>query len=313
MMLLSNTSFLLDRFFLSWFVTIVLVVAAFHLYIKYEKISQYDLSKVLKKSYYVFVFIAIISCSNLLNWNQSYVKAMFPFSEPSHFAIYVAPVLIFMVRINKLGYLYTIPFLVIAYLVQNSTILIVVFLAIVSKYRLKSLLVLPLIILMIFSSNLDLHYFESRFNFLEDNDNLSVLVYIQGLDIIEYTVMIKKGIGMGFQQLGFNGVTFPTTEKLRFYLDKDMNLTDGGFTLAKLIGEFGILALVIIFYYIKYFIKSFKIIFNPKADPKLVFAAILVIAYSIELIVRGLGYFNVSLLFLGMALLYIKTNYKYSS
>lgn len=310
LMMISNRDYVISRFVFSWLVLIIALVSSLHLYLKFEKTNKFDIDKMMNYSYYLFVVIGIIGCTDILSLNQNYIKSMFPFSEPSHYAIYLAPILIYIVRMNKLGYIYLIPFIFISFFIQNFTILVVIALAFICRYKLKSLFFLPLIVLYVLNSNINLSYFESRLNISNSNDNLSTLVYLQGLDIIDYSIFTKNGMGMGFQQLGFNGVTFPSTERLRFLLDRDMNLTDGGFTLAKIIGEFGFLSIIILVLYFKYFYKSFKIIFAKNSDSKIILCSAFVISYSIELFVRGLGYFNVSLLFLIMAILYIKSKFK---
>lgn len=310
MMLHTGKGYDISRFFLSVVMIYLVILSGFFQYNRFLRIKNQIIDKMMFAGYLFFIIIAYLSFVPFLQFNSANFKSVFPFNEPSHFAIYLSPIILYNVYINKFGYIYVIPFILFALLIQNFTILIVVFIALLIKYKTKTFLFLPIIIAYLLTLNIDFTYFEDRLKFNDSSDNLSMLVYRQGIDIITYTFNNLNGIGIGFQQLGFNDISFETSEILRSLLGKDMNLTDGGFTAAKIIGEFGFLASVILFIYFKYFFLSLKILFKKSADNKLILSAVFVVSYVIELFVRGVGYFNVSLLFLIVSVLYIKFCYK---
>lgn len=310
MMLFTNSVYDLYRFFLSILMMFLIIISGFYLYDKFKSMKDLVINNMLNTGYYIYVMIAVLSFIPFVQFNISHSKSVLPFNEPSHFAIYLTPIILYKVYVSYHSYLYVLPFIIFAIFVQNFTLLIVLVLSLFIRFKLKTLIFIPLLLAYILYLGIDLTYFSNRLNFSAANDNLSLLVYQQGLDIIQYSFTNLRGLGMGFQQLGFNGVYFDTTERLRFLLDKDMNLTDGGFTAAKIIGEFGILGIFILGYYFKFLILSFKILFAKVEDLKMILSAIFIVSYVIELFVRGIGYFNVSLVFLICAILYIKYNYK---
>ena len=110
------------------------------------------------------------------------------------------------------------------------------------------------------------------------------------------------GFGLGFNQLGIVGPQGELQPLIQTLTDgvSRLNVRDGGSTGSKLIAETGLLGLVLLMFYffssinilkqlIKRRLKSFKDIF---------FCGVFLI-FSIELFVRGMGYFSIlSFLFL---------------
>jgi hypothetical protein len=91
---------------------------------------------------------------------------------------------------------------------------------------------------------------------------------------------------------------------------------NSAFLLSKLISEFGIFGLLFLIYYLKIFIKSF-IFFKFEANSLLIkkkyleiFYHISILSFSIELFIRGFGYFSIGtfLFILSIMGLYYKNN-----
>jgi O-antigen/teichoic acid export membrane protein len=73
---------------------------------------------------------------------------------------------------------------------------------------------------------------------------------------------------------------------------------DGGFNGAKIISEFGIIGILLIFYYMKISRSASRdIIKNTNTTAKL-FSCSIILAYAVELFIRGAGYFSSSSIFL---------------
>jgi hypothetical protein len=129
-------------------------------------------------------------------------KAIFPFTEHSHFALVFTPLLLDGC-VRARGWrrsVWLVVGLLIALLLQNLTVLI--------GFALVALITAPLwqiVILMIVIAgaalSMDLTYYLSRLDLSADTTNLSALVYIQGYEFMIDSFDLTSGWGMGFQQL----------------------------------------------------------------------------------------------------------------
>lgn len=278
-------------------------------------------------SAFLIVFLLLSSFYSITIQNYSkYPKNVFPFSEPSHYAIFCTPLI-------AVGFIFAPPiwkiFLFSSLLVGALSILslilavqtmLLTFIYIVFLTR-RFALVVPVLILIFFSAvtvmliipNLEKlipDYFVSRILFY-DTQNVSSLVYLQGWDRVFISILETSGLGAGFQNLdaldrGKHGWLLFDLYRL------NQNLNDGGFLLAKIVGELGVFGAAFCIFYIFVLIKSFRELpgqlrliesnfddlgSQPKtrnAFYRLV-GGIFVIFFSIELFGRGTGYFSLGL------------------
>lgn len=224
--------------------------------------------------------------------NLNNVKPILPFNEPSHFALFYVPFLYYKVFISgqkeKIFHLFL--GVILALILQNFTLLVGVGVCTMIYYRKKSVFWISLA-LFIMISYLDLSYFEARLNFTYRTDNLSVLVFMQGWEISYRSFIDTYGFGVGFQQLGYVPVYTEAGDSITRLLGRNFNETDAGLTFGKIVSELGIFGLIIIFYYLRYFIRFYNQ-FPKVVNSKVIFAMSIYFSFAIDIFIRGIGYFN---------------------
>jgi hypothetical protein len=238
---------------------------------------------------------------------RPYSQPVFPFTEPSHFALVMTPVLMFCCiwsRGWKRAILIGIG-LAIAFALQSLT-MVVALVSIVFVSARGLLFPAAAVVAAIAGSLLDLAYYTDRLD-LSNTNNMSVLVFVQGWQLAIDGFLRSFGWGVGFQQLGLHGAHVSATDLLYLLVGNEVNLLDGGLTFAKLSGEFGVfgIALSAVFVIIAGF-SVFRLRKLSRATSQLeaakTFAYCIMMAYPIELFVRGLGYFTPTFLLVIAAL-----------
>jgi len=236
---------------------------------------------------------------SLLYPGNGYAKPVFPFTEPSHFVLIFMPFYLYTcVTARSGGRLLLLGLgLVLIFLLESLTLglgwLIV---ALVCMRG----LVLPMLVvgaLAVVLTLLDLTYFLERLDFSDANQNLSTLVYLQGWELATEALSATRGWGEGFQQLGLQGTDSPTSQVIFLLIGSDANILDGGFTLAKLVGELGFLGIVIVASLLTASFRSVMALRESARQPglapaPLLFAHAVFAGFLVELLVRGTGYFT---------------------
>lgn len=234
----------------------------------------------------------------------NYFKPVFPFTEPSHFALAFLPFLMYVcVRLSGVAKVsMLVSGLAMALALESLSFLAgwcLILLISVRLYILSALL--PFLALL--TTRLDASYYLDRVDFTSENTNLSTLVYLQGWQMIDEAFAQSNGWGQGFQQLGINGSNTLAGGKIFALLGANSNLLDGGFTFAKITSEFGWLALPLMVLYIRIAVHSAKLLrrrglTKSREKAAVTFAQCVVLCFTIELFVRGAGYFSGTSLFL---------------
>jgi hypothetical protein len=266
-----------------------------------ERSTPDELQHAAKRSLALLLLIAMGGLfEGLQPFTSRFPKPLFPFAEPSHFALVLAPVLMFVCVTATLAHRAALIAAVAiqALLLQSLTLLVVCALVALACLRVRHLLpLLGLVAVALLAS--DASYYAERLDFSEGAQNLSSLVYLQGWQLVEESWEGTGGSGVGFQQLGLAGTRAAAAEVIRVFVNDDVNILDGGFTLAKLLGEFGYLGVAVLLAYLTAAIGAFGLLrrfavanlWNPTLD---VFCASCLVAYLVELLVRGAGYFTPS-------------------
>lgn len=309
--------------YIASFISILLIYfTARLLVIDFININEEKIIKLLKYSTIILIILGLFSIMyklNTLNY-ENYKKAVFPFSEPSHYVIssgwiFLASGFYFDTRIKLL----IISILVFLSLLFPSTLmfLLIVFMIIfyffsnIRKTLLFILFLAPLYL--IINTNIqDSKYFTDRLNFSKKNDNLTSLVYLQGWDDAKRAFIKTNGLGLGFQNMDKLEAS-KLNIKIYHLAGQFQNRNDGGFLASKLIAEFGIIGILFILIYFIYFIKSsiFLIIEtkNNSIKPIVIISHSIIVLFFIELFARGYGYFSPTLL-LTITALYLVSNKK---
>jgi len=297
------------RTIISYFLLIIFIVGAYYFAEHIPTIDKKYFDVFFKRLFYFYIIIIILSFIAKPFWGKVYGKPIFPYSEPSHLALFFAPVLCYNILVSnsKMRAFLIILGLIISMLIKNLTLLVSVVVIAIFIYKVYVLPILAIGSLMLYYFS-DLEYFLSRVDFKNSQSNLSTLVYIKGLELIAESWKKTSGLGVGFQQLGIVEITTDARDYLIKLFGEDLNAKDGGFLASKIISEFGIIGAVFVGVYIFYFIRNW---FKLKKDSFKNISAADAIYYSCwitfftELLVRGMGYFTPSVfLFLVSVFIY---------
>jgi hypothetical protein len=219
------------------------------------------------------------------------------FSEPSHLALVLAPLLVYLcVTGAKHSGRYLLGFLFWGLVIENLTMVLTVAFAfaVTAEYTAKRLAV-AVGLLMLFVAA-DIQYFADRLFISEENNNLSVLVFLQGWQNAFLLLDHSNGVGGGFQQFGLIGEFGDLTERVTEANGFPLNMYDGGSTASKLIGEFGYAGFFLIAAYVYAFARCVIALRHRSAHPRLTSFDYLTLAffisYALEIGVRGVGYFS---------------------
>lgn len=241
---------------------------------------------------------------------------VFPFSEPSHYALAVSMFLPANIALSnyKLKIFYLFNFSLLAILFPNLTLMLVVLLALFFGVNIKlhkkiifmtlSLLLIYLVVNLESGANIEyLTYLKSRLaEFSVASTNTSTLVYIQGWDDLNRAINDTHGWGLGFQRMGLQEPS--ELSALIFKIAGGyLNREDGGFLFSKFVSEFGFLAVIFVLLVVIQMISFRKAIFrkiNMGADvdeiTKERIALVISCSFLIEFFFRGYGYFTANVM-----------------
>lgn len=294
--------------------------------VKITAIQDGDLISVLKILSALIVFlgvISIISPVNFLNYSK-YVKSIFPFSEPSHYAITVSGVLLttgfYLSSVMRVGLVFS---MLVFSVVYPSMLLLLLALIMIFSYYMHGFLrliftfiCLCVAVTLIPYTGVDISYYEDRLKFDETASNLTALVYLQGWEDAYKALLYTNWIGLGFQNMG-SLEPGEYGERIFQIVGIYKNREDGGFLAAKIVGEFGALGIVLLLCYIA--VLGLSILYNRKFltvykmnrgkafelfPASSVLGCSLIVAFSIEVFARGYGYFSPGL-FLSMVAFFL--------
>lgn len=267
-------------------------------------IDYYTIEKVFK--YTIFFLVAmgwlsiIFPFSNILLGYGDYSHPMFPFSEPSHYAIAIFPLVAAygISQKNSVKFFLLIILLIQALLLPNLTLMISVIFLIFLYWGLKRFKFAMIFIFIIGALSLfellKIPYFATRLSgFGDQSMNLSVLVYIQGWQDMIKALTETNGLGLGYRMMGTNEPS-SISEKIAWLGYPEISRTDGSFLASKLIAEFGMMGIIFLSYTFFYAYKFYKWIYITKKalDPKIIFLFALAVSILLELFIRGGDYFS---------------------
>lgn len=276
----------------------------------------------LKASEWMFIFKALFGVLFLVGmlkffympdffnyWERP--KRVFPFSEESHYALAMGTVALPLIA--SLGF--RASFLVLSILLgygllyPSLTFLVYFFLGVfIISLRWRFFMFLAVCVLGLFLPVvLGNEYFSSRLEF--SGNNLTTLVFLQGVELACNSLLLDFGMGLGFQMLGGGGTpVLDVSEKIYLIAGRYMNLDDGGFLAAKFVAEFGVLGVVVCVAYSIFVFRAICFLFmlrrggalrEEQSDLviKVQMASGVVIAFFVEFFLRGYGYFSPTMFF----------------
>lgn len=296
--------------------SLVLVVPLFSVLVLYREFLF------LKASEWMFIFKALFWGLFLVGmlkffympdffnyWERP--KRVFPFSEESHYALAIGGVALPLIASLSFRASSLVLSILLGFgLLYPSLTLLVYFVLgvfIVSLRWRLFVLVAVFVLGLILSVVLADEYFSSRLEF--SGDNLTTLVFLQGVELAYNSLFLNFGMGLGFQMLGGEGTPLlEVSEKIYLIAERYMNLDDGGFLAAKFVAEFGVLGVVICIAYSAFVFRAICFLFvlrrggalrEEQSDLvlKVQMASGVVIAFFVELFLRGYGYFSPTMFF----------------
>lgn len=280
-------------------------------------------------SFYSFTLVGLLNIATSYSIGKSlgytHAQSVFPFLEPSHYALYFGPLaFIYIVTqkniVSKIGGIGLIAAM--SMVIPNTTLLTYACLSILTlvfNFRPKVIfLVLPVFLaITAYGTNavLSNEYFSKRLNVSsESTQNTTTLVYLQGLQDAKNALSTTNGLGLGFQMLG----TQPPSDysysiaKIMSDVNGELNRQDGGFLAAKMVSEFGIVGLCAVILFgilsVQAFLRIRKLT-KDNADnskTKLIIFNCIIATFCIEMFVRGYGYFSPGLYLLLTSLFYVE-------
>ena len=150
-----------------------------------------------------------------------------------------------------------------------------------------------------------LAYFMDRVSFV-DTKNVSVLVLLSGWERAYLNLFDSNFLGIGFNQLGYEGEGGYYQNKLHSYNLVGLNLKDAGSLAPKLVSELGILGVIMLSMYLFYFIKivyKIKKYYLTYSDLDILYISIFIMSF-VYLFLRGSGYFSPSVFLLLSSIIY---------
>jgi hypothetical protein len=273
----------------------------------------------------LFVIIENIFSISFFGPILGHTENIFLFNEPSHFGLYIMPLLFFLLYkegINKPNALSLSAPLAFA---PSSTFLISFIIYIYTNIRKIFFLILPLVIITFFIfidnilsfQNVISTNFLDRINSLfsivassgvSEGENLSSLVFLNGYSMAYNNLLDSNFIGLGLNQMSCNN-------EIGFFGNAIMNATDGtmlnekdgSFLASKLISEFGLVGLFFCIYiFIKCLINLFTISLSKKSlgiNMFIILAATIFIFITFFIRSAG-GYYNLWMLYIIGFILY---------
>lgn len=297
--LVTNEHFHAPRFFGSLLLigTILLGSAIFAVHL--ARLDEATMSRWITRGLWVLAANAILGLLGFSPFPAATTKPVGIFTEPSLFALIVAPLLSYAcVARTRRAPFFVMFFLIWGVAIQNLTILFVVVVAVslVARFRfLHALIAVTVAACMLLFA--DTQYFVDRLLLSSDSDNLSVLVWLQGWEHALIMLNESAGWGAGFQQFGFQGVSGEVNDKLERLGHGHLNVLDGGSVAAKLVGEFGYFGAAMVSVYVLIVLIAWRRI-RASASSRLaggpLFLAVCVYSMSTEVFARGVGYFTPS-------------------
>jgi len=305
-----NTTFNVGRFWQTYVFLIIFVLGASLLAFLAQGLPKYKADFAVKFVFYVLLLNGLVTILGYRALDNP--SAVGFFSENSHYALSFLPFLFYMVVLSssrKKWFFLFMGFLI-PIILNSLTLLVGVIVVAILALRLRQLVFLSITAIaisipMLAMDYMDIGYFVSRLDF--SNANVSLLSFMNGWERAYLNLKDSYGIGIGFQQLGFVGSEEgKILEVLRNRFSKsgvslvNLNRLDGSFVASKFISEFGILAVMLLVAYLVYFARSVRwlraVSMNggETVDCRKVFFLACFVMFSIDLFIRGAGYFSSS-------------------
>lgn len=297
-----HSQFDFGRFLQSCLLLVLVFLATLSFALLARKVPDHQADFAVRWNFYVLLLVGIMGIFSISPFSPDWRKPVVFFSEPSHFALSFLPFLLYMVVNASAGrkLLLVLSGYALAVLIENLTLAVgVTLIAALTLPLRRSLLLAFIVTAAIWVGSVNLDYFTARVDMSGGTQNLSTMVYLSGWERACQDFSDTFGLGVGFQQFGIIGSRGDEMESIAALVGADLNLLNGGTVAPKFIGEFGVIALAMLLAYLVYFAKCAKWLREVSrgaeiGTPARVFFLSCVVMYSVDLFVRGPGYFSSS-------------------
>lgn len=256
--------------------------------------------------FWIFIGFIILYLIHLEPDSSAFNRAFFPFPEPSHFALAFGPIYLYRsISAPRHRQLAWIAFGAITALVVRDVTLLAFAVGAAVLCRRLLILTFAAACVILTTAATHLSYFTSRADISSHSRNLSALVYLQGWELLLRSLRLSHGWGLGFQQLGTFPLHVSITRVIRGYTQGSaLNTMNGSFVFSKFASELGVFGVLLTIAFIILCIKSIvKLRAASGSVPQDTLARCIIVAFGVDMFIRGPGYFyGAPLLFLGAAL-----------
>jgi hypothetical protein len=263
---------------------------------------------------YIISSCAIFESLDLLQIKTD-IKSIFPFNEPSHYALSLGPFIFTLMFLNTRLIFKITPVVINFFIslgIQNLTLMIIVLICIltlITRHK-KSIIFFIALLPLLFFINYNsfesyINYVYERIDFSPDSTNTSALVYMQGYHLILEVLEKTNGIGLGFNLLGDFIPNNDYSNSLHSLNGSYTNINDGGILISKLVCELGWIGILSFIYYIFIIIRNFNKVRSFNLTPYQATATGFILSGLIDLFIRTTGYFTPSVFFLSVGIFLI--------
>lgn len=267
-------------------------------------INEFRVNKIINIVYFILIFIALLYVLGVKIESDTFQKGIFPFTEPSIWALTIAPFYIYKVSTSSKIYSSLINITVMTFFalyIENMTTLLLVVLSI---YLISKKIGSYFFFLLILAAGIviyQMEYFSNRIAIGGNNESL--LAFLNGWESSLYIFENGKYLGLGFQQLGTEPIETASMNRMIELVGHTSNTTDGGFLVAKILCEFGVIGLFIMAIYIKSLKNSLSFLRlagadNDKTSSKTIFFNACIASSIPYMLFKGNGYFSISIILL---------------
>ena len=287
------------RFLLSLVLICLISICSSFFVATLDSMSEALFHKTVMSAFYFLACLGYIILIQMLFFGKE-GKGMLLFSEPSHYAIVYLPFAFYAAYTSSSrarALLYLSSSLILAFLIQNLTLLVGCLIIAVAVYGRRYFLLgfIGSVLAVLGYLFLDLQYFLGRLDFSADN-NLSSLVFLSGWEQAYLGFFSSYGFGIGFQQMGLVGPVGNFQVLIQTIITSGgIDVTGGGTLGAKVLAELGFFGILALLTYIYFGLKVLvKLRLRRVGGVKNIFFLGVFLLFSIELFIRGMGYFSLT-------------------
>ena len=261
--------------------------------------------------YFLMCLFFISKYTNDFNFGGKH--SIFVFSEPSHYLFSTS--CLFFFSFAKGGkytriiiYLFYISFI----FLQNSLLcLFIIILLTIIANNIYIYIIFGSCFFYIYAFFYDqISYFTERLNFFEISNNLSLLVYQDGLYSAYTSLKNTLLLGYGIGNLGYvNDEISPFRQRINQIYGSKLNNFDGSFLASKIISEFGIIGILIVIFSIFLITLNYFRYHNQKSLYNC-FNISVSFSFLIELLIRGSSYFTLNVFLFSITSFYYILSYR---